>query len=185
MLWYLSHPEVVIDPSVPVPDWRLTDRGRERINAAEGWPFGVARIVSSRERKARETAEIISGHLGVRPEIMDGLEEIDRRSTGYVPHDRHEALADALFAAPEISADGWERATDAQARIVAAVGRVTRHHSDALIVGHGGVGTLLWCHLARIPISRRHDQPAGGGCYYMASGTPLRPQHGWRRIEDR
>jgi broad specificity phosphatase PhoE len=174
---------------MPVPEWHLSDRGRARIAAAAedpgGWPFGVVRVVTSRERKARETAEILAGPLGVDPLVVEGLEEIDRSATGYVPHDRHEALADACFAHPGASAEGWEPAADAQARIVAAVDRLVRARGDLLIVGHGGIGTLLWCHLSGLAISRRHDQPLGGGCYFAATGVHLRPSHAWRRIEER
>ncbi|WP_306235158.1 hypothetical protein [Bradyrhizobium sp. Bra64] len=31
---------------------------------------------------------------------------------------------------------------------------------DILFVGHGAVGTLLFCHFSGHPIDRVHDQPA-------------------------
>ncbi|AMY69455.1 histidine phosphatase family protein [Frigidibacter mobilis] len=87
VLRYLSHPEVAIDPEVPVPDWGLRARGhaRMRVIASLGWPTGTTRIVASAERKARETAAYLAEPLGLTVEIAEDLGEIDRSSTGYVP----------------------------------------------------------------------------------------------------
>nr|WP_304504803.1 histidine phosphatase family protein [Defluviimonas sediminis] len=183
----MTHPEVVIDPAVPVPDWGLSDRGRARVAAlaARGWPEGTGRIVASTERKARETAELLAAPLGLEVELRPAQGEIDRSAAGYVPHDRHEALADRFFARPDESAEGWETARAAMARVRADLQVILAGHrgGDLLIVGHGGVGTLLYCHFAGLAPARAHDQPAGGGCVFavdLASGRPLHP---WRRIE--
>lgn len=169
-LWYLSHPQVRIDPAVPVPDWGLTEFGQARIAAlaARGWPAGVRRVIASAERKARETAAPLAAALGLAVEIRPAQGEIDRSATGYVPHDRHEALADRFFAEPDRSADGWETARAAQARVLADLRRALAEgpDGDTLVVGHGGVGTLILCHFAGLAPSRRHDQPAGGGNWF-------------------
>ena len=51
-----------------------------------------------------------------------------------------------------------------------------------IVVGHGGVGTLLYCHLARLGIDRGHDQPRQGNywSYDRRSGRVLHP---WRPID--
>lgn len=169
---YVSHPQVVMDPAVPVPQWRLSGRGRERAGhfAEATLAKGIRRIVSSHEVKARETAEILAAALGIGFEMLDGFEEIDRSVPGYVDAQRFEELANACFAQPEQSAEGWERAVDAQARIVAAFNAVIAAHDarePIAFVGHGGVGTLLKSHLAGRGISRAGDQPLGGGNAYM------------------
>lgn len=188
-VWYLSHPEVDIDPQVAVTDWGLSARGRARIAAlaACGWPAGVGRVIASTERKARETARPIAEALGLAVELRPGQGEIDRSATGYVPHARHEALADRFFADPAGSAEGWETAQAAQARVLgdlrAAIAE--RPPADLLVVGHGGVGTLILCHFAGVAPSRRHDQPAGGGnwfCVDAASGTVIGAA-AWQPIE--
>jgi Histidine phosphatase superfamily (branch 1) len=71
-------------------------------------------------------------------------------ATGYLPRQEFEETADAFFAHPQQSVRGWEPAARAQARIVGAVERVASHppDDDLAIVGHGGTGTLLYCHLA-------------------------------------
>ncbi|GGL67566.1 histidine phosphatase family protein [Wenxinia marina] len=180
-LIYFSHPEVVIDPAVPVPDWSLTAPGRARLAplVALGWPGDGVRIVASPERKAQETAAALGRPFVTDPETG----EIDRSSTGYLPAAEHERQADLLFAHPQDSANGWERAVDAQARMVAAL---ARHGAggDLLFVGHGAVGTLLWCHVSGRPIARAEDQPRGG-CVWMAEGDQggWRPLHPWRPVE--
>lgn len=169
---YISHPQVVMDPDVLVPNWSLSARGRERAQGFAGATLvkGLKRLVSSHEVKARETAGILGAALGIAVEEHSGFEEIDRSVPGYVPADRFETLANLCFARPEESAEGWERAVDAQARVVAAFRAVLATHDASQpigFVGHGGVGTLLKSALAQRAISRAGDQPLGGGNAYM------------------
>lgn len=164
---YITHPQVLIDPAVPVPDWGLSERGRERalLAASADWSRQIGRFVASTERKAVETADILSaGRLTI--ETDHAMGENDRSATGFLRPDAFEEAADWFFAHPEQSFRGWERAVDAQARIVSAVERVLADHDPKIpiaFVGHGGVGTLLKCHLKGKPIQRDGDQPAGGG----------------------
>lgn len=178
-LIYVSHPEVVIDPDVPVPDWSLNDLGRSRTEAlaATGWPGAGWRIVSSPEVKALETARILAA--GAPIEVDETTAEVDRSSTGYLSHAEHEAQADALFARPEVSTKGWERAADAQARMVTALARLVADGRDVMLVGHGAVGSLLWCHIAGRVIARSEDQPRGG-CFWRAD---LTVQGGWQPVQ--
>lgn len=183
---YVSHPEVLIDPSVPVPRWGLNPRGRERMAAFAGQPWigGFGRVVSSDETKAIETAAAIAGCLGVEVEIRHGLHENDRSATGFLPPPEFEATADLFFGHPHESIRGWERAADAQARIVAGVTTALGERPDTptIFCGHGGVGTLLWCHCAGMPISRSHDQK-GGGNHYLFDPARRIVLYGWRPLE--
>lgn len=113
------------------------------------------------------------------------MHENDRSATGYLDQSAFEAAADAFFAEPEVSFKGWERAVEAQARVLAEVRAVLAcPRAEAVVfVGHGGVGTLLYCALAGLPIARRHDQ-TGGGSYFAFDSVALRPHHGWRAIEE-
>lgn len=186
-LYYVSHPEVAVDPATPVPDWGLSPAGRARAEAlaASGWPGRPARLVASPERKAQETARLLA--RGAPFATHPAMGEIDRSATGYVPHARHEALADALFADPGASAAGWETARAAQARIARAYAGCAAaaegpDAGDLVLVGHGGVGTLLWCHLTGRAIARGEDQPGGGHVWALAlPGHAV--LHPWRRFE--
>ncbi len=184
---YLTHPEVTIDPAVPVPSWSLSEVGRARAEAFAGHPClrDTARIVASGEVKAVETAEIIAQTSGLAVEVRKAMHENDRSATGFLPSDAFEAVADRFFAAPEESVRGWERAIDAQVRIVGEVEAVLNRHDsgDVLFVGHGAIGTLLLCHVAGHEIAREHDQPPGGGNYFAFAKDDRRLLHPWRRME--
>ena len=188
MIRFISHPEVVIDPAVPVPDWGLAPRGRERLATmlAEPWIAEVAAVWSSLERKAIETARPIAAARGLAVRTLHDLHENDRSATGFLPPDEFERVADRFFGEPDRSVRGWETARAAQARIVAAVREVdgTSPPGGVAIAAHGGVGTLLYCHLAGLPISRVHDQERPGNVIAFERGT-WRLIHGWRPIDSR
>jgi broad specificity phosphatase PhoE len=189
IIHFITHPEVTIDPAVPVTDWPLSPVGIRRMRLAlkRQWLVGVQAVFSSAERKALDTASILANQFGLRPVVVEGLGENDRSATGYLPQAEFEAVADEFFAHPGESMRGWERAADAQRRIVGAVDQViamATTKGNIAIVSHGGVGALLLCHLKRVPISRREDQPSGGGNVYSFSGPSRRLLSGWRRIED-
>ena len=109
-------------------------------------------------------------------------------ATGYLPRLEFEAAVDEFFARPQTSVRGWEPAAEAQARIVRAVEQIlsqTSAEGDLAIVGHGGTGTLLYCHLAGLPIDRRYDQPAtnGGNWFIFDRATRKLLFDGWRSID--
>lgn len=172
MTWciYLTHPEVRIDPEIPVPEWGLSETGRARAQLACDLPFAehIRDVVSSGEVKAKETARVFADAFPVQVHIRPDLHENDRSATGFLPPAEFEETADRFFAEPHVSIRGWERAIDAQTRIVSGVREAfsdLSHDDPVLFTGHGAVGTLLMCHLMNVPISRSHDQKRGG-CWY-------------------
>lgn len=184
-IFFVTHPEVTVDPSVPVPEWGLSPAGRSRLAhlVALPWVRDLSAVVSSSERKAVETAEVLADAAGVAVTTDAALGENDRSATGYLPPAEFEAVADEFFARAHDSVRGWERAVDAQHRIVAAVRRVAATASgDVAVVAHGGVGALLLCSLLGVPIDRRYDQP-GQGSWYRFDAATGRVAHGWRRLE--
>jgi broad specificity phosphatase PhoE len=188
LIRYLTHPQVEIDPAIPVPSWGLSAVGRTRTEmlANAGWLFGTTQIISSGERKAIQTAEIIAGKLNVAVEVREAMHENDRSATGFLPPNEFEAVASKFFAKPFVAIRGWERAIDTQVRIVRQVEHVLARNraGDVLFVGHGAVGTLLFCHYAGFTIDRIHDQPAGGGHCFAFAKDGRRLLHPWRRMED-
>lgn len=187
--FFITHPDVVVEPTLPVPRWPLSARGRERMQRllTSNWVRRLGAIWCSDEQKAVDAAEILARGLGLPIQQMAELGENDRSATGYLPKAEFEATADEFFAHPEQSVRGWERAVDAQARIVAAIDRVARLTPGTApigIVSHGAVGALLLCHLKGGPISRRDDQPPGAGGNYFAWLMPERRLvHDWRSID--
>lgn len=182
---FVTHPEVVIDPLIPVPDWPLSALGRARMAALARDPMmrGLAAVWSSAERKARDGAEILAEALGLEPRICEGLHENDRSATGFLPPPEFEATADLFFAHPTTSIRGWKTAAAAQARVLAAIEEVLSQSppGDVGIVAHGGVGTLLLCHLEGVPITRALDQKgAGHRLAFDRASRVLR--HGWTAL---
>ena len=184
VLRYASHGDVVKDPAVPVPEWSLNDVGRRQAEAlaAASWGPGVRRVVSSAEPKAMQMAGPFVAAHGLELDVRAATGEVDRSSTGYLPEARHTELANRLFAAPYESADGWERAADAQARVREALADVLGAGGpDVLVVGHGAVGTFLWCALNELAIARTLDQDGPGHVWAFDLDTRS-PLHAWTAI---
>lgn len=190
---YITHPEVVIDPAVPTPRWGLSALGRQRALAFAGrgiLPPGT-RFFSSTERKALDLAEILAETHGGRVSASDNFNENDRSSTGFLAGSAFAEAVAALFGEPERSFRGWERAVDAQARIVAAVRTALAETPDDVPVvfcGHGCVGSLLKCHLAGRPIRLEEDQrlmaAAGGGNVISFDRGRFVLLSDWQAMED-
>jgi len=188
-VYFITHPNVVIDPAVAVPKWPLSRRGTERMEAllAQPWVEGLTSVYCSAEQKAIDGAEILARHLYISYQVAEELGEIDRSSTGYLPRDELQATMDAFFANPDRSIRGWETAREAQQRIVRAVETVIQNdqsNGDIAVVSHGAVGALYLCHLKNCPISRKEGQPGtDGGNFYCFDVQSRALLHGWRPID--
>jgi len=188
-LYFITHPNVVVSHDVPVPRWPLSELGKKRMRAglAQPWLRDVTAVYCSTEQKAIDGAEILAQHRSLDFSRIEDLGENDRSATGFLPPDEFERVADEFFRFPDRSVRGWERAIDAQARVVRAVEEIAAKDKTSgaiAIVSHGAVGTLLYCHLAGESIARRWDQPPnGGGNYYRFTLSP-RAAHGWWRAID-
>ena len=194
---FITHPDVVVDPKLPIPRWPLSVRGRARMRAGLRlpWMAGMEAVFSSDEQKALDGAAILSEALDVPHRVLPGLGENDRSATGFLPPDEFWQVVGAYFARPEESVRGWERAIDAQARVVAAVDEGLASVPGAgsvAFVSHGGVGALLLCQLRGVAISRECEQPvpgpdapvgAGGGYYFAFDRVSRALLHGWEPLD--
>ena len=188
-LYFITHPNVVIDPSIPAPKWPLSHRGTERMEMllTHPWVEDLGAVYCSMEQKAIDGAEILAQNLSIGYQVAEELGEIDRSSTGYLPLDEFQATMDAFFANPDSSIRGWETARQAQQRIMRAVEEVIENEQSAnaiAIVSHGAVGALYLCHLKNRPISSEESQPgADGGHFYSFDLQSRALQHGWVPID--
>lgn len=186
---FITHPEVVIDPAVPVPRWPLSKVGRSRMEAFAAALAGrpVAAVWSSDEQKALDGAEILAQRLSAPHHVDPGLGENDRSATGYIAPPEFWEVVEEFFANPDVSVRGWETARHAQDRIVAALHRVDAASPPGLVlvVAHGGVGALLTAHLQNVTIGQE-DRPghSGGGCYLVLDRDPVRLRETWRAVEE-
>jgi len=189
IVYFITHPEVVIDPGIPIESWSLSEVGILRMQKMlrNSWVQNIKSIHSSTEKKAIDGAEILANFLGQKSTAHKGLCENDRSSTGYLPKVEFESVADQFFAKPSESIRGWETAQYAQKRVVFQVENIinsTPVEHPIAIVSHGAVGTLLLCKLGGLSIDRKHDQPgSGGGNYFGFKKKGLGLLHGWEAID--
>ena len=188
--YFITHPNVAISEDVPVTRWPLSELGRARMLKCLGlpWVSKITSIYSSTEQKAVDCANILAEHLSLPFVQVRKLGENDRSSTGFLPPDEFELMANEFFANPKLSIRGWERAVDAQQRVASAVEQILEnHHAPGIvaIVSHGAVGTLLYCALTGREIDRKWDQPSnGGGNYFGFSLNPREVYSWWRPIDE-
>ncbi|MBB3021239.1 broad specificity phosphatase PhoE [Microvirga lupini] len=189
-LIFITHPEVVIDPSQPIPEWPLNAIGRARMERFVDLlaDRNVTAVHASTERKATDGAAIVAERLGLSYKAHDDLGENDRSSTGFIAPPEFWTVVREFFGRPHESIRGWERAIDAQTRIVTAVGRILREDQtsgDIVVVSHGAVGCLLTAHLQQVEIGQEsRPQHPGGGCFIVIDRSTFTLTQDWRAIED-
>ncbi|MBX8802485.1 histidine phosphatase family protein [Ochrobactrum sp. MR28] len=189
-LIFLTHPQVVVDPAVPVERWSLSQAGRTALQQfleRALWPVPDI-IWSSTETKAQETAALLAEHFNCAVQSDIRLGENDRSATGFLPAEEFEQVADTFFAHPDCSVRGWEKAADAQARVYGAMNEIINEsvrlqHKTVIICGHGATGTLLYCALAGVPISRHYDQPSQGH-YWRYNSETKQMLHHWQNLHE-
>lgn len=193
-VYYITHPDVVVDPEVPVPRWPLSEIGRARMRELleAKWVRGLGALYCSTEQKALDGAEILGEGLSLSWEALESLCENDRSATGFMAREEFEGVVERFFAEPEKSVRGWETAADAQRRIVAGVDEVVGRSPgrDLAIVAHGGVGNLLLCHVKGVPISQSQEQPLQGpepgrvgGCWFSFEAASRKLVSDWTPID--
>jgi hypothetical protein len=74
------------------------------------WTGRIGRVISSPERKARQTAALLARHRSVEVEVRADTYEMDRSSTGFVEPETFDNLVERFFAHPAHSIEGWETA---------------------------------------------------------------------------
>ncbi|MCS6758457.1 MAG: hypothetical protein MO852_04895 [Candidatus Devosia euplotis] len=128
----------------------------------------------SRETKVMELAEIlaVSAETLVLSDHLMG--ENDRSATSFLPPALLEQAADAFFAHPLLSVDGWERAIDAEARIVAtamtalAACPPTRQQCSAAMTRSARCSNAMWRGGGISPAGTRERGGTRGGGNVMA-----------------
>lgn len=185
---YLTHTQIDRDPAVPIPRWRLSDLGRERLTGVDWRSFlhGTGVIYSSVQTRALETASVIADAMRVPMQVRHEMREADRGPMGYVADGAIATIVDRFFSDPMHSVQGWETAADAQRRIVKSVDQALHDYpdQDVLFVGHGTVGALLYCHWAGHAISGEHRQSDDGGNLFSFFTPGRRLELGWTALED-
>lgn len=131
----------------PANTWRLSEEGRRRAQrlAEQLKDFQPEVLVSSKEPKAKETAEIIAGLLQLEMQVVEGLHEHDRSNVPYLSAEVFHASVHEFFLKPAELVFGRETGNQAYTRFYRAVHSVLSTHRDktVVIVTHGTVLSLF------------------------------------------
>jgi broad specificity phosphatase PhoE len=140
-----SLPHIIL--TLPAHRWHLSGEGRLRCQAlAEKLAiYSPGCILSSKEPKAVETAQLVADHLGQTFQIFEGLHEHDRSNVRWMGEERFEAQIDEFFRHPDRLVVGRETTSQAQLRFSHAVTSTLKQHADenVAIIAHGTVITLF------------------------------------------
>ena len=87
VVYFITHPNVVISREVPVPQWPLSELGRSRMSAGlkQAWVKDITAVCCSTEQKAIDGASILARHLGLDVTTVSELGKNDRSATGFLP----------------------------------------------------------------------------------------------------
>lgn len=143
----IRHSESDPLPALPPVQWTLSPAGRRRCRplAARLREHDPAVVLSSSERKAIETAQLV-GSLLERPyEQVIGLGEHDRSGEPYHDRETFLQLVEALLTCPEEEVFGQETGAEALARFETAVATIVETYAIGNIaaVTHGTVLSLF------------------------------------------
>jgi broad specificity phosphatase PhoE len=140
----IKHTAVVVDAAVPPKEWPISDEGRRlcRPLASALRMHDIGVLVSSEERKAIETAEVLSKRLKVETRKAPDLDE-HRRPFVERPAE-FERRIQHFFAEHDQRVFGEESADQALDRFTAAIDAVLASEPDRTvgIVAHGTVIAL-------------------------------------------
>ena len=154
----LSHKLILIRHSqsnpiatMPPNEWTLSDEGRRRCHVLLDCLQSHAPevIVTSPEKKARETAELVAGRLKLKVHVVDDLREHDRTGEPFTSHDIFLANVAAFFANPMRLMFGNETAASAYLRFSGAVKAVTHEHTGKTVAVFTH-GTVIALYLSRV-----------------------------------
>jgi len=143
----VKHGQPVLDASKPAREWLLAKEGEAQSKrlASALRAFIPFRLVTSPERKALRTCEIVASELGVPMTVAKDLREFDRPALPIMPPAEHERLNAQIFADLGQRVIGAESGREALDRFAAAVlGELQRTKSGNLVaITHGTVISLL------------------------------------------
>lgn len=143
----IKHSLPLIEPGVPPEEWRLSEDGKRRaVSLARVLAaMKVGSLYSSDERKAIETATIISGRIGRPLNVDPGFKEHIRRDVPFLGNAEWRASVlnainhpSDLVLGSETVEEAWRRFSNALASVepVAPLG-------DMIVVSHGTVISMF------------------------------------------
>ncbi|MFD5099253.1 histidine phosphatase family protein [Streptomyces albidochromogenes] len=187
-----------------ISDVALTAKGLRQAEELGQWALrrGVDAVACSPVSRARLTAGPAADALGVRPQVVEGLREVDfgwgeGRTIAEMAAEDPEAVRRFMEDAELGAFPGSEPASEAAARASTALRGIAREHAGGtvLVVAHNTLLRMALCAMLSIPVGRyrlvfpRLDNAAVTEIEVTDAGTALRslnvptwaPVHGGTR----
>ena len=147
-LFLIKHARPEVDPQVASEAWRLGPEGRDGAKRLAERLAGhqFARLYSSTEPKAVETAQVVARTMDLSVAEVEDLCEHDRRRVPHMESREFISMVALLFKEPGRRVLGDEAADEAYARFGGAVDRLVAEAGeggDVGIVTHGTVISLF------------------------------------------
>lgn len=164
-IYYITHPLAKIEPDKPNTEWSLLEDSEEeleRLSVMDFWK-DIDLVFSSPEKKALQTAEYIKEHNNINYDVSDDLNEVRRESYQFVELQKYLKQVEDFYLHPEDSCNGWEKAVDAQKRLINFLDKIMVEDKDIAVISHGIIGTLLACYLKKVDPTFNED-PKVSGC---------------------
>ena len=150
-LYFLRHAETKIKPEIPAREWNLTKAGRlSTQQLVESQVFDkIDGIIYSSEKKAKQTAAIISKVVAVDSYELPEIDELRRDHEGFLSNNEYRSRVRATLTDWGRNEPGWESGEDALRRFLDGIRRINImfYNKNILIITHGLVLTLYFSSL--------------------------------------
>lgn len=184
LIYFIRHARTQQNPTLPAEQWNLSEEGFVSAAALAGKQFWTAiqRVITSTERKTYATIAPTLELWDIPHEEMRAFNEVRRE--GYTATQaEYEAQVRQMFAEPDKSVAGWERAEDALTRALAGLEHflTTYPHQNLALVGHGLLWSLVRAHL----LGKAHVDPVEWKAVQFPDVMAWRIEKGeWRLMQD-
>lgn len=153
-LYLVRHAEPDINPRLPAAEWSLTSRGvassRRLASALSG--FGPTVIISSPERKAVETANLIAESLEIAVQVDERVSEHGAGPDSFInDYAEFRAMVQRHFEAADEIVFRHESSLEAGSRFAACVGEVCVPEEVPVLVSHGRIMASWLAELSGTP----------------------------------
>ena len=142
----IKHARPEVDPRLPSEQWRLGPEGLQGAKRLVGRldSYRIARLYSSAEPKASETAQVLARSMDLSVVQSPNLHEHERRNVPHMASREFISMVALFFKEPDRLVLGEETADQAYERFAVAVDEIIDTDAgDVAIVTHGTVISLL------------------------------------------
>ena len=170
-MYFITHPEIIPDPSLPLSLWDYSDSGAERWEKIlkKLWIKNIEKIYSSPQQRARKAAQQMADELHYELHVRDDLDAVGGSNPEKLSPEARAAGMQLFYKFPQQNMNGWEKATDAQKRIIHAIEEILKESpglEHVAVVCHEDLGNLLICDFKQIPIQKLYYLEIGARFFY-------------------